>query len=165
MSRRGRRSSPTSTPLALILLAALAAFLIDNSALGTVLRGFGANAAALARAGWPPVRYAVYRYLAACLFVMVAGLYVTAANGASDINASSSFTLLSIAAIVIGGCQLLGGMISPLGVVAGAVTLSLIGALLASLGISTDYNAAVQGALLITILAIRTALTWRQRHA
>ena len=153
------------TPLALILVAALAAFLIDNSALGTVLRGFGANASALTRAGWQPVRYAVYRYIVACLFIMMAGLYVTASNGASDINASSSFTLLSIAAIVIGGCQLLGGMISPLGAVAGAVTLSLIGALLASLGISTDYNAAVQGILLITILAIRTALTWRQRHA
>lgn len=153
------------TPLALILLAALAAFLIDNSALGTVLRGFGANAAALARAGWPPVRYAVYRYIVACLFIMVAGLYVTAANGASDINASSSFTLLSIAAIVVGGCQLLGGMISPLGAVAGAVTLSLIGALLASLGISTDYNAAVQGILLISILAVRAGLTWRRHDA
>ena len=153
------------TPLVLILLAALAAFLVDNSALGTVLRGFGANAAALTRAGWSPVRYAVYRYVVACLFIMMAGFYVTASNGASDINASSSFTLLSIAAIVIGGCQLLGGVISPLGVAAGAVTLSLIGALLASLGVSTDYNAAVQGALLIVILAVRTALTWRHRHA
>ena len=152
------------TPLVLILIAALAAVMLDNSTVGTVLRGFGANALALTRAGWPPVRYAVYRYGAACLFAMVAGLYVTASNHASDINASSSFTLLSIAAVVIGGCQLIGGMISPLGVVAGAVTLSLIGALLASLGISTDYNAAVQGVLLIAILGLQTALIGRRRN-
>lgn len=153
------------TPLALILVAAAAALFIDGSALGTILRGFGANASALARAGWSPVRYAVYRYAIACLFAMMAGLYVTATNNASDINASSSFTLLSIAAVVMGGCQLLGGMIAPAGVVAGAVTLSLIGALLASLGVSTDLNAAVQGGLLILILGFQALLIRRNRNA
>ena len=153
------------TPLALILLAAAAALFVDGSALGTILRGFGANASALTRAGWSPVRYAVYRYAIACIFAMVAGLYVTATNNASDINASSSFTLLSIAAVVMGGCQLLGGMIAPAGVVAGAVTLSLIGALLASLGVSTDVNAAVQGGLLILILGFQALLVRRHRNA
>ncbi|RVQ05047.1 ATP-binding cassette domain-containing protein [Sinorhizobium meliloti] len=152
-------------PLALILLAAAAALFVDGSALGTILRGFGANASALTRAGWSPVRYAVYRYAIACIFAMVAGLYVTATNNASDINASSSFTLLSIAAVVMGGCQLLGGMIAPAGVVAGAVTLSLIGALLASLGVSTDVNAAVQGGLLILILGFQALLVRRHRNA
>ena len=152
-------------PVVFILLAAAAATLINQSALGTILRGFGANAAALTRAGWPPVRYAVYRYVIACLFAMTAGLYVTAVNNASDINASSSFTLLSIAAVVMGGCQLLGGMIAPAGVVAGAVTLSLIGALLASLGVSTDFNAAVQGGLLILILGLQALLIRRKPDA
>ncbi|MFC3072004.1 ATP-binding cassette domain-containing protein [Shinella pollutisoli] len=153
------------TPLVLILLAGIAAILIDGSATGTILRGFGANAAALARAGWSPVRYAVCRYLVACVFAMAAGLYVTATNNASDINASSSFTLLSIAAVVMGGCQLLGGMIAPAGVVAGAVTLSLIGALLAALGVSTDFNAAVQGGLLILILGFQAFLIRRKNDA
>ena len=54
--------------------------------------------------------------------------------------------------MVVGGCALLGGLISPWGVVAGAVTLSLIGAALATLGVSTDFNALVQGSLLIAIL-------------
>ncbi|MBL3684888.1 hypothetical protein F2981_24265 (plasmid) [Sinorhizobium meliloti] len=95
--------SGIAAPLALILLAAAAALFVDGSALGTILRGFGANASALTRAGWSPVRYAVYRYAIACIFAMVAGLYVTATNNASDINASSSFTLLSIAAVRHGG--------------------------------------------------------------
>ena len=54
--------------------------------------------------------------------------------------------------MVVGGCALLGGLISPWGVVAGAVTLSLIGAALATLGVSTDFNALVQGSLLVAIL-------------
>ena len=40
----------------------------------------------------------------------------------------------------------------------GALSLSLIGSLLGFLGVSTDYNAAVQGGLLIGILMLRVAL-------
>jgi ribose transport system ATP-binding protein len=36
-----------------------------------------------------------------------------------------------------------------------AVTLALIGALLGALGVSSDYNAAAQGAVLIGLLAMR----------
>jgi len=150
------------TPLILIIIAGLVAVCLDRSPTGTILRAFGSGTRALERAGWSPIRYAMLRYVIAAAFALVAGLYVTATNHASDINAGASFTLLSIAAVVIGGCQLLGGFIAPLGVVAGAVTLALIGALLASLGVNTDYNAAVQGSLLIAILALQ-ALALRRR--
>jgi ribose transport system ATP-binding protein len=145
------------TTVVLVVIAAAVAVLIDRAPLGVVLRGFGNNAAALQRGGWPVLRYAVIRYLIAGAFGLVAGLSLTAINTASDINAGGSFTLLSVAAVVMGGCALLGGVISPLGVAAGAVTLSLIGALLGTLGVSTDYNAAVQGALLLAILILRIA--------
>jgi ribose transport system ATP-binding protein len=145
------------TTVVLVLIAAAVAVAIDRAPLGVVLRGFGNNAPALARGGWPVLRYAVIRYLIAGAFGLVAGLSLTAINTASDINAGGTFTLLSVAAVVMGGCALLGGMISPLGVAAGAITLSLIGALLGTLGVSTDYNAAVQGALLLIILILRIA--------
>ncbi|MBP0438280.1 ATP-binding cassette domain-containing protein [Tianweitania sediminis] len=152
------------TPLVLIVLAGLVAVAFDRSPTGTILRAFGSGTRALERAGWSSVRYAMLRYVLAALFATTAGLYVTATNNASDINAGASFTLLSIAAVVIGGCQLLGGIIAPLGVVAGAVTLSLIGALLASLGVSTDFNAAVQGGLLIVILGLQALALRRRKH-
>lgn len=152
-------------PVFVIVLAGIVAVFVNLTPTGTILRGFGANALALSRAGWPSVRFAVIRYLIAGLFAMAAGLYITGTNRASDINASSSLTLLSVAAVVMGGCQLLGGRIAPAGVVAGAVTLSLIGAFLASLGVSTDYNAAVQGGLLITILGLQTLLIRRRKNA
>lgn len=150
------------TPLLLILAAGALAVAIDRAPVGVVLRGFGSNPQALARNGWSPLRYAVVRYLIAGAFAATAGLYLTATNQASDINAGASFTLLSIAAVVIGGSQLLGGVIAPAGVVAGAVTLSLIGALLAFLGVGTDYNALVQGGLLVAILGLRTVVGWRR---
>jgi ribose transport system ATP-binding protein len=150
------------TPLVLILAAGLVAVLIDRSPLGVVLRGFGSSPEALARLGWSPLRYSVWRYVIAGSFAMAAGLYLTSLNGASDIRVGGAYTLLSIAGIVVGGCALLGGLISPAGVVAGAVTLHLIGAALGMLGVGTDFNALVQGGLLIAILGLRTALGWRQ---
>ncbi len=154
------------TPVALILFAGLVALLIDRSPLGVIMRGFGSSPEALARLGWSPVRTAVWRYVIAGAFAMTAGLYLTALNGASDIRSGSGYTLLSIAGLVIGGCALIGGVIAPLGVVAGAVTLALVGAALAMLGVGTDYNALVQGSLLIAILGLRTALSWsRPDHA
>ncbi|MDQ0469265.1 ATP-binding cassette domain-containing protein [Labrys wisconsinensis] len=144
--------------LLIIGLIAILALTIDRSPLGVTLRAFGNNPAAMARGGWPAPTYAAIRYVLAGLFGMAAGLSLTAINTASDFNAGSTYTLLGVAAAVIGGCSLIGGRISAPGVVAGAVTLSLIGALLGMLGVSSDFNAAVQGILLLAILAMRTAV-------
>ncbi|MCW6508844.1 ATP-binding cassette domain-containing protein [Lichenifustis flavocetrariae] len=149
------------TMAVLILLAGLVAFALDRSPLGVVLRGFGNNAAALNRGGWSPTRYAIVRYLIVALFGTIAGLSLTAINTASDINAGGPFTLLSIASVVMGGCSLIGGRVASGGVVAGALTLSLIGAVLATVGVSTDYNAAVQGLLLLLVLILRSGLSTR----
>jgi ribose transport system ATP-binding protein len=144
-----------------IIVAGGAAALLNNSRLGVVLRGFGANPRALSESGWSMLHAAALRYAIAGGFALLCGLALTAINTASDINAGSSFTLLSIAAVVVGGSALAGGHIAPIGVLCGALSLSLIGGLLGFIGVSTDYNAAVQGGLLIAILALRSALRGR----
>jgi ribose transport system ATP-binding protein len=154
-----------NVPTSLIVLAliAAAACLLDRTPLGVTLRAFGANPAAMVRAGWSAPRYAALRYLIAGIFGLLAGLSLTAINTASDYNSGGTYTLLSVAAVVIGGCSLAGGLISPLGVVAGSITLSLIGALLGMLNVSSDFNAAVQGLLLLMILALKTLANRRSR--
>jgi ribose transport system ATP-binding protein len=143
------------TSIVFILGACLVAWFINRTPVGVVLRAFGNNPQAMTRSGWSPIRYATIRYLLSGMFILAAGLSLTAINTASDINSGNSYTLLSVAAVVIGGCSLFGGRISPIGVVAGAITLSLIGALLGMLNVNSDYNAAVQGLLLLVILAFR----------
>ena len=144
-------------PTSILLIGAVAAVgaLLDWAPLGVVLRGFGANPAAMIASGWPPIRYGIVRYLVAGLFSAAAGLSLTAINASSDINSGNSFTLLSVAAVVMGGCALTGGVVAPVGAVLGAVTLALIGALLGALGVSSDFNAAAQGAVLIGLLGVR----------
>jgi ribose transport system ATP-binding protein len=138
-----------------VLLAALVAARLNASRMGVVLRGFGANPRAVAQCGWSPLAASSLRYAIAGAFALLAGLAMTAINTASDINAGGSYTLLSVAAVVVGGSTLIGGRIAPVGAVCGALSLSLIGSLLGFLGVSTDYDAAVQGGLLIAILMLR----------
>ena len=159
--------SVPGVPTSLIVLAliAAAAFAVDRTPYGVALRAFGANPVALSRAGWSAAKYAALRYVLAGAIGLLAGLSLTAINTASDYNSGGSYTLLSVAAVVVGGCSLSGGLISPLGVVAGSVTLSLIGALLGMLSVSPDYNAAVQGALLLAVLALKTLAAETRRQA
>lgn len=151
-----------SSSVVFIVAALLGALALNSSRPGVALRGFGANPRAMAQGGWSASRMAMLRYAIAGVFALLAGLSMTAINASSDINAGGSYTLLGIAAAVIGGCALLGGEISALGAVCGALSLSLIGSLLGFLGVSTDYNPAVQGGLLIAILAARALLKWRR---
>jgi ribose transport system ATP-binding protein len=150
------------TSVVIIGVVAVLAVAVDRAPLGVVLRAFGNNAPALARSGWSALRYGMIRYAIAAIFGTIAGLSLTAVNTASDINVGGPFTLSSVAAVVIGGCGLIGGVLSPWGVVAGAVVLSLIGALLGALNVSTDYNAAVQGLLLLGMLGLRSVLIRRR---
>ena len=144
-------------PTSVLMIAAISALAMTLNAMpvGVVLRGFGNNTAAMVNSGWQATRYAMIRYLIAGVFAAVAGLALTAINTASDINSGNAYTLLGVAAVVMGGCALMGGVISPAGVAAGAVTLSLIGALLGMLNVSSDYNVAAQGLVLIALLAMR----------
>jgi len=152
------------TSVILICLFAAIGLTINRTPLGVALRGFGNNALAMRLSGWSPIRYALIRYAIAGAFAATAGIVLTAVNSASDINSGTSYTLMSIAAVVMGGAALIGGLISPLGAVVGAVTLTLLGALLGMLNIPSNLNPATQGLLLLAILAVRS-LSLRKEDA
>ena len=149
-------------PIWILLITSVVAVLLTRSRLGIVQRGFGNNEPAMRALGWPAARSHVVTYLLSGIFGLAAGLCLTGVNTASDINAASSYTLLSIAAVVMAGCDLVGGRIEPVGVLFAAVTLSLLGTLLGFMRLSSDIIAAVQGFILIGIVVSRTIWTKRR---
>jgi ribose transport system ATP-binding protein len=149
-------AGPVPSSILMIIAAGIVAVLLDRSPLGVALRGFGNNASAMVRSGWSHIRFGAIRYLIAGIFAATAGLTLTGINYSSDVNSGASFTLLSVAAVVMGGCALIGGIISPVGAVSGAVTLALISALLGVLHVSSDYNQATQGLVLILLLVLQS---------
>lgn len=138
------------------IAAAVAYAIMFRSAFGAVLRGAGSNPQAVGRAGWSLLGIRVRAYALAGLFVVLAGLALTGITSSGDANASANYTLLAIASVILGGGDFAGGTAAPIGGVVGALAISLVGSLLALLNVSSDFQSAVQGIILIAVLAGRT---------
>lgn len=129
--------------------------MVYRSRYGTVLRGFGNNEHAMINSGWSRAKAYMSIYLLAGIFAMLAGICTSSINNASDGSASSTYTMLSVASVIIGGGYFSGGVVTHFGAVCGAVSLTMISVLLGLLKVSTDYTASIQGLVLILILSLR----------
>lgn len=151
-------TNPPVVPLPILLCAvvAVAAWLLSvRMPYSAVLRGTGANASAVARSGWSTLKARVTCYGLAAVFGVLSGVVVTGLTASGDPNASANLTLLAIAAVILGGGDFAGGRAAPVGAVLGAMAMSLVGSLLALVDISSDWQTAVQGVILIAVLAGR----------
>jgi ribose/xylose/arabinose/galactoside ABC-type transport system permease subunit len=148
-------------PILLAIIVAIVGHLIFMvSSFGSILRGFGANPVAVERAGWSPLGIRVALYGMAGTFGVLAGLTMSGLSTTGDANVGTQYTLLSVAAVIIGGGEFSGGVVSPIGAVAGALIMLLTGSLLSFADVSPNWQLSVQGVLLISVLAIKR---WRHK--
>lgn len=138
-----------------IVLALVVHLGLMRSAAGAVLRGAGGNPAAIARAGWSLLRAKVTMFALAGFFGVLSGLSLVGLTTSADANIALRYTLLSIAGVILGGGEFVGGRVSPIGAVIGAMTLTLAGSFLSFMRISPDWQIGAQGAILIVVLALR----------
>ncbi len=126
---------------------------------GAILRGAGGNPVAIERAGWSLLKIKVTMFALAGLFGVLSGLALIGITTSADANIGSGYTLLSIAGVILGGGEFVGGRVSPIGAVIGALTLALAASpLLTFMHISPDWQVGANGAILIVVLAARAAL-------
>jgi len=147
--------------LAAILIAAITHLMIVRSGLGTVLRGLGGNARSVARAGWNVTALKALAYGLAGLFGVLAGMALVGLTTSADANIALRYTLLSIAGVILGGGEFIGGKVSPVGAVIGALTLTLAASFLSFLRLSPDWQIGAQGAILILVLTARLLFSRR----
>jgi len=150
--------------IAAIVIAILANLLLMHTSYGAVLRGAGGNPKAIERAGWSLFKVKMTMFALAGFFGMLAGLSLVGLTTSGDANIALRYTLLSIAGVILGGGEFVGGRISPVGAVIGAVTLTLAGSFLSFMRISPDWQIGAQGAILIIVLAARTLIDRAERR-
>lgn len=143
----------------LVTLALVAYLLLQHWSFGTVLRGVGGNPKAVARAGWSVLKAKAVLYGMAGLFGVLSGLVLTGITTSGDANLAPNYTLLSVAAVILGGGEFVGGKVSPVGTVFGAVTLVLMNSLLTFMNVNSDWQPAAQGLILIVVLAARAGIS------
>ncbi|HEY5387888.1 MAG TPA: ABC transporter permease, partial [Thermoleophilia bacterium] len=149
-------------PAVLCVLAAVGTwYIIFRWKYGMVLRGVGNNRDAVERSGWSYLHGKMVNYALAGLMVVLAGMSFTAVTYSADVNTSLAFCMMSIATIIVGGCEMSGGVVEPVGVVAAGVAMSLITSLLIFVKVDSNLQLAVTGLIIIVVLATRTVT--RQR--
>ncbi|GGL77984.1 ABC transporter permease [Wenxinia marina] len=159
---------PPLVPMAVvaaILIAAVTHLLVIRSGIGTMLRGVGGNARAVARSGGSVMRLKALAYGLAGLFNVLAGMALVGLTTSADANIALRYTLLSIAGVILGGGEFTGGKVSPTGAVIGALTLTLAASFLSFLRLSPDWQIGAQGAILILVLTARLLFTRRSGPA
>ena len=148
-------------PLPIILATAIALIVhsgLMHSSYGAVLRGTGGNPKAVARAGWSILKSKMMMYGTAGFFGVLAGLSLIGLTSAADAHIADRYTLYSIAGVILGGGEFVGGRVSAIGAVLGALTLTLTGSFLIFMKISPDWQIGAQGAILIIVLALRALI-------
>lgn len=143
-------------PAVLCVVAAVVTwFIVFRWKYGMVLRGIGNNPDAIERSGWSYIVGKMVNYALAGLMVVLAGLFFTAVTYAADVNTSATFCMMSIATVIVGGCEMAGGVVEPIGVVAAGIAMSLITSLLIFVQVDSNLQLAVTGLIIILVLAAR----------
>jgi len=148
--------------VAALIIGLVVHFGLMRSAYGTVLRGAGGNPQAIGRAGWSLLRTKVVMFAMTGLFGVFSGIALIGITTSADANIGNGYTLLSIAGVILGGGEFVGGRVSPIGAVIGALTLALAaGSLLTFMHIPPDWQVAANGVILILVLAARAFISRR----
>jgi len=154
-------------PRALVLLVVLVAVIwlpIRRSTLGLSLYAIGSNRLAAFRSGVSVGRTKLLAYALTGLFSAMGGLALTASTGIGS-PVPGSYTIQSIAAIVLGGVSLAGGRGGVVGPVVAVIILAFIRTDLTFIGVNPNLGTTIQGVILIGVVMFGSFVTLRRGRA
>jgi ribose transport system permease protein len=134
---------------------------VKRSRLGLSLYAIGSNRLAAFRSGVPVGRTRIAAYTLAGLFAAVGGLSLTASTGLGS-PVPGPYTLMSVAAVVLGGVSLAGGRGGLFGPIVGVVVLQLIRVDITFLEVNSNLSTVMQGLILIGVVMVGSLVQMRQ---
>jgi ribose transport system permease protein len=144
-------------PAALLILFGSFAVLwltVRRTRPGLAIYATGSNRSAAYLAGVNVKRSRVLAYAYSGAFAALGGLAFTGASGLGDPNSGGIYTLNSVAAAVLGGVSLLGGVGGLIGPIAAAFVLTLVKTLMILRGVDQNYAQVIQGALIVLVVMV-----------
>ena len=153
-------------PVPVLIAAIVLLFLhvvLHLTRFGRALYAIGGNPVAARLTGIPIKKYLVQVYGLSGLLAGFAGLVVIARVNAADSGTGEELLLAIIAAVVLGGTSLFGGVGGIMGTAVGALILALVVNGMNMLGIPTFWQAFAMGA--IVILAVLADVSFKRRFA
>jgi len=142
-------------PKAAVALAIVVAVIwipVSRSRLGLSIYAMGSNQLAAFRSGVSVGRTKVLAYVLTGLFATLGGLALAASTGVGTPVPDATYVLLSIAATVLGGVSLAGGVGGVFGPVVAVIVLQLIRTDMTFLRVDPNLGLVAQGVILIAVL-------------
>lgn len=150
--------------IVLIVVVAVVWIPVSRSRLGLSIFAIGSNRLAAFRSGVPVGRTKIVAYALTGLFSALAGLSLTASTGIGT-PVPGPYTLLSVAAVVLGGVSLAGGRGGLFGPVVGVLVLQMIRTDMTFLSIDTNLALVAQGLILVGVLMVGSLILMRRSRA
>jgi ribose transport system permease protein len=149
----GTKWLPKALPILLVAYAVLW-LTIRRLRPGLALYAIGSNRNAAYLSGVNVAATRIGAYALSAAFAGLGGLALTAASGIGDPLSGNIYTLNSVAAVVLGGVSLLGGVGGLLGPIAAAFVLTLVKSILIIKGVDQNWAQVIQGTLIVLVVMI-----------
>jgi ribose transport system permease protein len=154
-------------PIVMMAIPTILVYLWSTrSQIGLSMYAIGSDRIAARLAGLDVHRAKIASYAIGGAMATLAGLATVALTGTGDprFSIGANATLNSVAAVVLGGVALTGGVGSVLGVVAAAVIFVMLSPFLSALGVDPNSAQVVQGVLIAGVMMVGgLALVLRER--
>jgi ribose transport system permease protein len=140
-----------------IVLGLVAAFLLSRTTYGRRLYALGTSATVAEFSGVDVRRTTILSYVISAVTGVIAGVLISGYVGQSYLSLGDVYLFSSIAAVAIGGASILGGSGHYAGTVAGALTLTILAALLPILHLKPAVLEIVYGVVILVTVGLATA--------
>jgi ribose transport system permease protein len=152
--------------VALIGVVVLVWLPFQRSVLGRTAYAVGSSELAAYMSGMPIRRAKFLAYVLAGVLASIGGLFLTffTYSGEASVANGNTYTLYSIAAVVLGGVSLFGGRGSAIGAIFGALAFRAIGDLLFVFDFDPLWQPLFQGVVLLLAVSIGSARLFQVRN-
>jgi ribose transport system permease protein len=145
----------------LLILAAVIGIVLHHTAFGRHIFALGGNEKAAALTGIAVERVKIAVYVLSALSAGFAGILMVGWLGSAPANLATGYELTIIAAAVIGGANLNGGVGGPAGAVIGALLIEVIRNGLVLAGINAYWQIVLVGGIIILAVLVDRLRTLR----
>ncbi len=155
------------TPLVILLVVAFGVWIpFRRSVTGRTVYAIGSAEGAAYMSGLPIARAKIAAFVLAGFFAACGGLYlaIQTSSGNADVTQAGAYTLNSIAAVVLGGTSLLGGIGGAIASLVGALILRVISFYFRILSIDPLLQPLIEGVVLLSAVSLGAIRTLRVRN-
>ena len=148
----GTLIDPISWPLIVwIIVGGLVLFVLGKTGLGRLIYAVGDNSQSARLAGVKVWKVQWATYVLCALLAGMGGLMLGGQSGAVAISLANAYMLPSVAAVVIGGTSIMGGLGGYTGSILGALILTVLSYLLAVLNSTEAVKQVIYGSIVLAL--------------